>query len=453
MSRTSSSRTTRAFGADKHGQAVERSLRPPLLHDPEQRVGNEHEAEQRVLGLAEHEDQHEHRAENRVEPRQHVRAGDLDEGPARALVGAVDEPLPFAIGDIRPPRDRSGPCGELPREPRASSPCRPRCSTVHGPGLAPEAYMTAGSFGPHMTTCFHHHDRETGRACTRCGRPACPDCLIQASVGSQCFECVKRGAPKQTVRIRQTLQRDPADRDQGHRRDHDRRLPAHLAARGLVRREPGTPRPISRSSVPTVNNGEWWRLFSYSLVHFGLLHIGSNMLMLWLVGRVLEPVTGPIRFATIYVVSVLGGAAGALIATPHGFTGGASGGVFGVAAAAALVLHRQGIRFWDAGFGPLLLINLALGLFVSNISLGGHIGGLVAGALTAEGMLQARKLETAAARLRRRGRGRPRVSRALLRRRAVARSLLARRAPTRPSRGPLASTSSPATSVMRPRGR
>jgi hypothetical protein len=67
--------------------------------------------------------------------------------------------------------------------------------------------------------------------------------------------------------------------------------------------------------------------------------------------------------------------------------------VFGVAAAATLVLHRQGIRFWDAGFGPLLLINLALGLFVSNISLGGHIGGLVAGALTAEGMVQARKLE------------------------------------------------------------
>ena len=60
-----------------------------------------------------------------------------------------------------------------------------------------------------MATCFHHQDRETGRACTRCGRSACPDCLIQAAVGSQCFECVKRGVPKRTVRIRQTLQRDP----------------------------------------------------------------------------------------------------------------------------------------------------------------------------------------------------------------------------------------------------
>lgn len=243
-----------------------------------------------------------------------------------------------------------------------------------------------------MATCFHHTDRETGRACTRCGRPACPDCLIQASVGSQCFECVKRGVPKRTVRIRQTLNRDPLIAT---------KLIAAITVGGylLISLREGSLEGTGRTAIdlalfgPALKDGEWWRLFSYSLVHYGLLHIGSNMLMLWIVGRVLEPGTGPIRFATIYVASVLGGAAGALIATPHGLVGGASGGVFGVAAAATLVLHRQGIRFWDAGFGPLLIINLALGLFISNISLGGHIGGLVAGALTAEGMLQARKLE------------------------------------------------------------
>ena len=243
-----------------------------------------------------------------------------------------------------------------------------------------------------MATCFHHQDRETGRACTRCGRPACPDCLIQASVGSQCFECVKRGVPKKTVRIRQSLQRDPLVAT---------KLITAITVAGflLIAVRDGSFGGTGRTSAqlellgPAVRGGDWWRLLSYSLVHFGLLHIGSNLLVLWIVGRVLEPGTGPFRFATIYVVSVLGGAAGALIATPHGSIGGASGGVFGVAAAAALVSQRQGIRFWDAGFGPLLVINLALGLFVSNISLGGHIGGLVAGALTAEGMLQARKIE------------------------------------------------------------
>jgi membrane associated rhomboid family serine protease len=250
-----------------------------------------------------------------------------------------------------------------------------------------------------MATCFHHQDRETGRACTRCGRAACPDCLIQASVGSQCFECVKRGAPKKTVRIRQTLERDPliatklitaiilgafvliAVRDGSY--DGNGHTAANLALIG---------RAIPVIGEHGVHDGEWWRLLSYSLVHFGLFHLGGNLLMLWIVGRVLEPGTGPVRFATLYIVSVLGGAAGALLVSPNAFTGGASGGVFGVAAAAALVLHRQGIRFWDSGIGPLLVINLALGLFVSNISLGGHIGGLVAGALTAEAMLRARRL-------------------------------------------------------------
>lgn len=200
------------------------------------------------------------------------------------------------------------------------------------------------------------------------------------------------------MRIRQTLQRDPLIAT---------KLIAAvtLGAFALIALRDGTlegngPTAANLAligrAIPSVGQrgvyeGEWWRLFSYSLVHFGLLHIGSNLLMLWIVGRVLEPGTGPIRFAVLYVVSVLGGAAGALITT-SGITGGASGGVFGVAAAATLVLHRQGIRFWDAGFGPLLLINLALGLFVSNISLGGHIGGLVAGALTAEAMLRARRL-------------------------------------------------------------
>jgi membrane associated rhomboid family serine protease len=203
---------------------------------------------------------------------------------------------------------------------------------------------------------------------------------------------VKRGVPKRTVRIRQTLQRDPLIATKLI-------VAITVAAFVLIGLRDGGPDGNGRTafdlaiSATQLRHGEWWRLFSYSLVHFGLFHIGSNLLMLWIVGRVLEPGTGPIRFATIYVVSVLGGAAGALVTTAQGgITGGASGGVFGVTAAAALVLHRQGIRFWDAGFGPLLLINLGLGLFISNISLGGHIGGLVAGALCAEAMLRARKI-------------------------------------------------------------
>jgi len=209
-------------------------------------------------------------------------------------------------------------------------------------------------------------------------------------VGAQCVECVHAAEPTTAEIVRRRW-----------RGDH------MLATKTLVainvvaylyitladRSRTGTG-SLSRDLAlygPAVHNGEWWRLLSSSIVHYSILHILFNMLILWQVGMILEPGAGKARFTTLYVVSVLGGSAGALVLTPHAFTGGASGGVFGVAAAATLVMHRQGTRFWDTGFGPLLLINLGLGFFVPNISIGGHIGGLVAGTLAAEAMLQARK--------------------------------------------------------------
>jgi membrane associated rhomboid family serine protease len=243
-----------------------------------------------------------------------------------------------------------------------------------------------------MATCFHHQDRETGRACTRCGRPACPDCLTQAAVGSQCFECIRAAAPKRSVRIRQTIERDPLIATKLI-------IALNVIAFVVISLRDRTISGNGRTSfdlgliAPALHNGEWWRLVTYSVVHFGLVHIGFNMLVLYMVGKVFEPGTGPVRFTTLYVVSVLAGAAGAVIATPHGLNGGASGGIFGVAAAATLVMHRRGVRFWDTGFGPLLVLNLGLNLFESNISIGGHIGGMIAGALTAELMMRARKAE------------------------------------------------------------
>jgi membrane associated rhomboid family serine protease len=242
-----------------------------------------------------------------------------------------------------------------------------------------------------MATCFHHQDRETGRACTRCGRPACSDCLTQAPVGSQCFECIRAAQPKRAVRIRQTMRRQALLATWSiiainlavyvYLSFRDQTLDGGLTAQRLA------------LYGPAVNNGDWYRLVSYSVVHYSVAHIALNMFMLWLVGKVFEPAAGPVRFATIYAASVLGGAAGALIASPHDFTGGASGGVFGVLAAATLVMSRRGIRFWDTGFGPLIVLNLALNFFQPGISIGGHIGGLLAGLLTAELMMRARKVE------------------------------------------------------------
>jgi membrane associated rhomboid family serine protease len=211
-------------------------------------------------------------------------------------------------------------------------------------------------------------------------------------VGSQCFECVRAGRPKGTVRIRQTIERDPLIATK-------LLIALNVAIYVYIFAVDATISGNGRTSATLgltghgLRSGEWWRLVSYSTVHFGLAHLGFNMLILWLVGKTFEPGTGPVRFTTIYFVSVLGGAAGALVASPTALTGGASGGIFGVAAAATLVMNRRGIRFWDTGFGPLLVLNLALGFLEPQISIGGHIGGLIAGALTAEIMMRARKLE------------------------------------------------------------
>ncbi len=69
----------------EHRELIKGALRPQLLDDPDQRVGDEHDAEQAVLDRTDHDDHGEHRAENGVEPREHVGADDLAQGATGAL--------------------------------------------------------------------------------------------------------------------------------------------------------------------------------------------------------------------------------------------------------------------------------------------------------------------------------------------------------------------------------
>ena len=55
---------------------------------------------------------------------------------------------------------------------------------------------------PPVPSCYRHPDREGGRNCTRCGKPACPDCLVTATVGSHCLDCAKAGKPDVRTRVR-----------------------------------------------------------------------------------------------------------------------------------------------------------------------------------------------------------------------------------------------------------
>jgi len=132
---------------------------------------------------------------------------------------------------------------------------------------------------------------------------------------------------------------------------------------------------------PAVAAGDWWRLVTSGFLHYGILHIGLNMYILWWLGRELEPSLGHVRFAAIYFASMLCGSFGALLVTPNALTAGASGAIFGLFGAAFMIGRARGIDVWANGIGPLILFNLVFSFVVGGISIGGHIGGLIGGAI------------------------------------------------------------------------
>jgi membrane associated rhomboid family serine protease len=132
-----------------------------------------------------------------------------------------------------------------------------------------------------------------------------------------------------------------------------------------------------------VAHGQWWRLVTSGFLHADLLHIGFNMWVLYYLGMMLEPALGHLKFGVIYGVSLLTGSLGALLVSPHSPTVGASGAVFGLMGAAALEMRARQIPIMQSGVGWLIAINLVISFSVPDISWGGHIGGLIGGALAA----------------------------------------------------------------------
>ena len=133
-------------------------------------------------------------------------------------------------------------------------------------------------------------------------------------------------------------------------------------------------------------NGEWWRLLTSGFLHYGLVHLGLNMITLWIIGRQVELVLGRLRFATVYFLSLLGGGVSVfLFGAADQQVAGASGAVYGVMGGLAIAAFRLKINP-----GPvlgLIMLNVVLSVAVPGISLLGHLGGLVVGALATAGMV------------------------------------------------------------------
>jgi membrane associated rhomboid family serine protease len=144
-----------------------------------------------------------------------------------------------------------------------------------------------------------------------------------------------------------------------------------------------------------VADGQWWRLLTAGFLHFGVLHVGLNMLALLVFGAELERALGRWRFLAVYVLSLLGGAVALqLFAAPNAVAAGASTAIYGLLGAlGVLMIHRrQDVR----GLITLLAINVFISL-LPGVSLVGHLGGLVAGAIATVAVLATRRAVVAQA--------------------------------------------------------
>ena len=131
-------------------------------------------------------------------------------------------------------------------------------------------------------------------------------------------------------------------------------------------------------------DGQWYRLVTSGFMHFGLIHIGFNMYLLYMLGQMLEPSIGRVTFLLVYLAGLFGGSAGSLLLDdPRAISAGASGAVFGLMALAFVGYYLNGANPLNTSIGTLLMLNLVITFLFPRISIGGHLGGAAAGALCA----------------------------------------------------------------------
>ncbi|MER8037480.1 rhomboid family intramembrane serine protease [Streptomyces hydrogenans] len=248
--------------------------------------------------------------------------------------------------------------------------------------------MDTQSGPPH---CYRHPGTETGIRCTRCEKPICPECMISASVGFQCPDCVRTGSGT------------------GHAADANQ---ARTLAGGRVRTDD---RLVTKvligicvlvyglvlilgdrfvdelvligyaynpllGEVVGVADGEWYRLLTATVLHQEPWHILFNLLGLWVIGGIVEPELGRSRYALLCLLSGLSGSVLAyVVAAPNQPSLGASGIVYGLIGAWVVLARRR-----RHDMRPVVLF-VALSLLMTftrpGISWEAHVGGLVAGVL------------------------------------------------------------------------
>ncbi|MEU7020585.1 rhomboid family intramembrane serine protease [Streptomyces sp. NPDC046203] len=250
-----------------------------------------------------------------------------------------------------------------------------------------------------LPRCSRHPDVETGIRCTRCEQPVCPSCMIPASVGFQCPDCVRGGSGTGHA----PGANQPRTLVGGRLRTDGRAvtkvlmavnlalfLAVHTAGDRLVDRLDliGHAYYPVLGEVVGVAEGEWYRLFTSMFLHQDLVHFLFNMMGLWVIGGIVEPELGRGRFAALSLLSGLSGSALVyLLAPPNQPSLGASGMVYGLLGAWAVLA-----RYRRSDMRPVVVflgLNLLITFTRPDISWEAHVGGLVAGVLLTAAMVYA----------------------------------------------------------------
>ena len=135
-----------------------------------------------------------------------------------------------------------------------------------------------------------------------------------------------------------------------------------------------------------IDNGQPWRLLTCAFLHGGLAHIAFNMYSLKIIGSEVEYVYGKVKYIGIYLISALGGSIFSYLFNADSISVGASGAIFGLLGAMLIfgIRHKNKIgKAYIMNLFKVLLINIFIGVTLSNIDNGAHIGGLVFGCISA----------------------------------------------------------------------
>ncbi|MEU8655735.1 rhomboid family intramembrane serine protease [Actinoplanes philippinensis] len=253
--------------------------------------------------------------------------------------------------------------------------------------------------------CYRHPSVETQLACTRCERPICVKCRVDAAVGFQCPECVKQG--NKGVRPARTAFGGSRAGQLGYACQAIIAVnvlflvvsaifggvPAIVGGGGWFGLL-GSPTPVTDwgsvfgyayyqdGVLHGVAAGEWYRLVTAMFINYGAVHLLLNMSLVATLGRYLERQLGPLRFLALYLIAGFGGNVAAYVFQPQNVnSAGASTATYGLVIAVIVLNRRLSL---DAGpVIPLLVTNIIFTFSVPGISIAGHLGGLAAGAAAA----------------------------------------------------------------------